>query len=83
MKCVRASSEAEREDLTQELVAAIKKEIEPLLEAQGKGPFFGGSERLTLAEVRISFSFFAGICLHGIVDILLYCTAQLEYEELY
>ncbi|KAJ5832807.1 hypothetical protein N7474_001118 [Penicillium riverlandense] len=54
MKCVRASSEAEREDLTLELVAAIKKEIEPLLAAagQGKGPFFGGSERLTLAEVQ-------------------------------
>ncbi|PSR82491.1 thioredoxin-like protein [Coniella lustricola] len=31
------------------VVAAIKKEIEPLLE--GAAPFFGGSEKLTMAEV--------------------------------
>lgn len=58
MKCIRSSSEAEREEMTQEMVAAIKKGIEPLLEpkaGQGKGPFFGGSEKLTLAEVCISF----------------------------
>jgi hypothetical protein len=29
------------------------KEVEPLLaDTEGKGPFFGGSEKLTLAEVQ-------------------------------
>lgn len=39
----------EKEKLGAELVEAVKKEIEPLLE--GCGPFFGGSESITLAEV--------------------------------
>ncbi|KAK4691046.1 glutathione S-transferase, partial [Lecanoromycetidae sp. Uapishka_2] len=38
----------EKEKLSATLVAAIKKEIEPLLD--GAGPFFGGSESMTLAE---------------------------------
>ena len=39
----------EKERMSADLVAAVKKEIEPLLE--GAGPFFGGSESMTLAEV--------------------------------
>lgn len=39
----------EKERLGSELVKAVEKEIEPLLD--GAGPFFGGSEGLTLAEV--------------------------------
>ena len=39
----------EKEKVTSDLVAAVKKEIEPLLE--NAAPFFGGSESLTLAEV--------------------------------
>ena len=39
----------EKEKIVSDLVAAIKKEIEPLLE--NTAPFFGGSESLTLAEV--------------------------------
>ena len=39
----------EKEKIASDLVAAIKKEIEPLLE--NAAPFFGGSESLTLAEV--------------------------------
>lgn len=39
----------EKERLGGELVEAVKKEIEPLLE--GAGPFFGGSKSITLAEV--------------------------------
>lgn len=34
-----------------ELVRAVAKEVEPLL--ADAGPFFGGSERLTLAEVSL------------------------------
>ena len=40
----------EKETLGSQLVAAVKKEIEPLLE--NAGPFFGGSEHITLAEVH-------------------------------
>ena len=39
----------EKEKLGKELVEAVRKEIEPLLE--GAGPFFGGSKSITLAEV--------------------------------
>lgn len=49
---LRSASEGERDSAAEQMVAAIVKEIEPLLaEEEGKGPFFGGSERLTLAEV--------------------------------
>lgn len=40
----------QKEKLGEELVEAVRKEIEPLLE--GAGPFFGGSKSITLAEVR-------------------------------
>ena len=39
----------EKEKVANDVVAAVKKEIEPLLE--NAAPFFGGSESLTLAEV--------------------------------
>jgi glutathione S-transferase len=41
----------EKDELSADLVAAVKKEIEPLLESAA--PFFGGSESMTLAEVCI------------------------------
>lgn len=46
----RAATEEERDKSAEELVAAVAKEIEPHL-VEGKGPYFGGSETLTLAEV--------------------------------
>ncbi|KAJ5558239.1 hypothetical protein N7535_008453 [Penicillium sp. DV-2018c] len=50
---LRAANEAERDAAAEQLVAAVVKEIEPLLaETEGAGPFFGGSEKLTLAEVQ-------------------------------
>ena len=42
----------EKERLGAELVDAVRKEIEPLLESAR--PFFGGSKSITLAEVRES-----------------------------
>ena len=51
MAGVRAASQEEREAAGDALVEAVAKEIEPLLNNEGKGPFFGGSERLTFAEV--------------------------------
>jgi glutathione S-transferase len=45
----RAASEEEKEAKSKEWVAAVQKEIEPLL--QNASPFFGGSKELTLAEV--------------------------------
>lgn len=42
----------ERDKVASDLVTAAKKEIEPLLE--DAAPFFGGSESITLAEVRMS-----------------------------
>lgn len=40
----------EQENIGKELLAAVEKEIEPLL--KDAAPFFGGSKDLTLAEVR-------------------------------
>ncbi|CAI7593709.1 unnamed protein product [Penicillium viridicatum] len=50
---IRAADETERDAAAEQLVAAVAKEVEPLLaDTEGKGPFFGGSEKLTLAEVQ-------------------------------
>lgn len=46
---VLKAEEEEKERLGAELVEAVKKEIEPLLE--NAGPFFGDSKSITLAEV--------------------------------
>jgi len=45
----RAESNEEKEAKSKEWVAAVKREIEPLLNTAN--PFFGGSNDLTLAEV--------------------------------
>ena len=42
------TSEHEQEETATKIVAAIRKEIEPLL--QDARPYFGGSETMTLAE---------------------------------
>lgn len=57
MAGMRSALEGEREAATEALVNAILKEIEPLLveNDKGQGPFFGGSERLTFAEVSFAF----------------------------
>jgi Glutathione S-transferase len=47
---IRSATAEEKDAEAQALVDAAVKEIEPLL-VDGKGPFFGGSDRLTLAEV--------------------------------
>jgi len=46
----RAQTEAEKDDAAEKYVAAVVKEIEPLL--KDAKPFFGGSSKLTLAEVQ-------------------------------
>ncbi|KAI0438610.1 glutathione S-transferase domain-containing protein [Xylaria telfairii] len=46
---IKATSDEERAVLVQKTVDAVVKEIEPLL--ANAGPFFGGSDKLTLAEV--------------------------------
>ena len=51
MSLLKASG-AEKEEKVDECVAAVKKEIEPLL-ADAK-PFFGGSKELTYAEVIVA-----------------------------
>jgi glutathione S-transferase len=51
-KLFGAQTLADRERLGTEWVAAVKKEIEPLL--GDAAPFFGGSKRLTLAEVNVA-----------------------------
>ena len=49
---IRSASEAGRDAAAEQLVAGVVKEVEPLLaDTEGKGPFFGGSDKLTLAEV--------------------------------
>ena len=47
-KLIQAEGD-EKEELAEKWVAAIENEIEPLL--NDKGPFFGGSETMTLADV--------------------------------
>jgi len=48
----RTQSDEEKERTSAEWVAAVKKEIEPLL--ADAAPFFGASERITLVEVNIA-----------------------------
>ncbi|PLB46353.1 thioredoxin-like protein [Aspergillus steynii IBT 23096] len=49
---VRAANKEEREAAGEALVAAAEKDLEPLFaEWTGAGPFFGGSDKVTLAEV--------------------------------
>lgn len=49
---VRAANKDEREAASEALVAAVAKDLEPLFaEWTGTGPFFGGSDKLTLVEV--------------------------------
>ena len=51
---VRAGSQEEKDAAAEQLVTAVLKEVEPLLtKSEGKGPFYGGSEKLTFAEVCI------------------------------
>lgn len=52
-KAFGAASAAEAEAFVAEYVAAVKKEVEPLL--VGAKPYYGGSETLTIAEVRGRF----------------------------
>jgi hypothetical protein len=49
------ASEEEKGPLAEKLVEAVVKEVEPLL--QDAKPFFGGSEKLTLAEVSATFPY--------------------------
>lgn len=49
MKTLLAKTSEEAETHQTELINAVAKEIEPLL--SNAAPFFGGSEKLTLAEV--------------------------------
>lgn len=49
MKALTAKTDEEAAGFADDLVKAVAKEIEPLL--GNAGPFFGGSEKLTLAEV--------------------------------
>jgi glutathione S-transferase len=45
-----AKTDAERDAITEKVIANLVKEVEPLL--ADASPFFGGSDKLTLAEVR-------------------------------
>lgn len=48
----RAQDDAEQDAVAEELVRAVVRELEPLFTWDtAKGPFFGGANHLTLAEV--------------------------------
>jgi glutathione S-transferase len=49
IQIARKDSGEEQEALVKEFLSVVAKEIEPLL--KDASPFFGGSEKLTLAEV--------------------------------
>lgn len=48
---LKADSMEEKEAKCKEWISVIKKEIEPLL--HDANPYFGGSQRMTLAEVSL------------------------------
>ena len=51
----RAQTDSEKDNVAEALVAAVVKELEPLFNwDEKKGPFFGGSEKVTLAEVSLA-----------------------------
>ena len=50
MGVIQTEDQKAKEEKATDVIAALKKDIEPLL-ADAK-PFFGGSERMTMAEVR-------------------------------
>ena len=54
MSIMSAKSDGEAKNLADEFVNVLAKELDPLL-ADAK-PFFGGSPKLTLAEVRLTIS---------------------------
>ncbi|RAK94849.1 glutathione S-transferase family protein [Aspergillus ibericus CBS 121593] len=72
---LRGATAEDRKAAGEAFVAAIKKEIEPLLypglEGKTHGPFFGGSDKLTLVEV-----------LFGSFLIRLHAFAKPEYDLL-
>ncbi|PYI09789.1 thioredoxin-like protein [Aspergillus sclerotiicarbonarius CBS 121057] len=72
---LRGATAENRKAGVEALVAAIKKEIEPLLypglEGKTHGPFFGGSDKLTLVEV-----------LFGSFLIRMHAFAKAEYDLL-
>ncbi|EAQ90069.1 hypothetical protein CHGG_06688 [Chaetomium globosum CBS 148.51] len=45
----RAKTQEEREEIAEKAIAGLVKEVEPLLD--DASPFFGGSDKITLAEV--------------------------------
>ncbi|KAL4894689.1 thioredoxin-like protein [Aspergillus ambiguus] len=51
---IRSATSEERQANAEAFVAAVQKELEPLLypKGSGSGPFFHGSEKLTLAECQ-------------------------------
>lgn len=51
-KILMCNSKEEQAKMSQEFVDVVTKEIEPLL--KGAKPFFGGSQKVTLAEVSTS-----------------------------
>lgn len=55
-KVVNAKTEADQEAISDAVVAAVVQEVEPLLKTAG--PFFDGSDKLTLAEVCKTLFFF-------------------------
>jgi glutathione S-transferase len=57
-KLVGADHGAPQENIADDILVLLKKEIEPLLadvDVDGNGPYFAGSERLTYVEVRAVF----------------------------
>jgi len=49
---MKAENEEEKRQRSEEMVRALEKEIEPLL--QDAAPFFGGNKQMTMAEVGLS-----------------------------
>lgn len=49
---MKAENDEEKRQMSEEMVKAVEKEIEPLL--QDAGPFFGGNKKMTMAEVKLS-----------------------------
>lgn len=63
MKTLLAKTDEEATTNADDLVKGIVKEIEPLL--ANAGPFFGGSQKLTLAEVSFIHTQPSNLAIHA------------------
>ncbi len=78
----RAQNDAEKDEAAEAFVAAVEKELEPLFNwDDAKGPFFGGSKKVTLAEVSLPHRIHNIASLSAESSILIVCTFCIGFDR--